>query len=175
MQPRVGKLRETEVENLDPVLGEHQVAWLDVAVHDALAVRLGESFGHLRRDLDGFVHRQASALEPRLQRLAVVVRHDDEQLPVVGAGDVVNRADVRVVGGGGGLRLAHEALLGALVVAPLRGQELQRNAPSQLRIARGIDDAHTAAAKPGHDVVVRHRRADERVHRKRPCALSLAP
>ncbi len=136
-------------------------------MYDALAVRLGETFGNLRGDFHRLLHRQASTLETRLQRLAVVVGHDDEQLSVGGGGDVVDGADVRMVGGGGSLRLADEALLGAFVVAPLRRQELQRDAASEPGIARGVDDAHPAAAKPGLDVVVRHRRADERIHRSR--------
>ncbi len=41
---RVGELRQPEVENLDAVVGDHQVARLDVAMHHALRVRLCQTF-----------------------------------------------------------------------------------------------------------------------------------
>ncbi len=133
---------------------------------DALCVRLGQPFGDLRRDLDGGVDVERPGLELLLERLPVVVRHDDEQPSIAGEADVVNRADVAVVGGRRGLRLADEALLGALVVAPLRGQELQRHEPPELRVARGVDDTHPAAANLGEDVVLGDGRADQRVGRR---------
>ena len=98
-----------------------------------------------------------------LQRLAFVVRHDDEQLPIVGLLDVVDDADVAVVGRGRGLRFAQEPLLGAFVVTPLRGQELQRDGAAELRVPRFVHHAHAAAAKLGDDVVLRNRPADQRV------------
>ena len=110
---RIGERRQAEVDDPHAVLGQDQVARLDVAVHDALRVRLGQAVGDLRRDVERLVHGERSRREPLLQRLAVVVRHDDEQLPVGGGLDVVDGADVRMVGGRGRLRLAHEALLRA--------------------------------------------------------------
>ena len=49
---RVGELRQAEVENLHAVVGDDQVAGLDVAMDDALRVRFGEPLGDLRGDLD---------------------------------------------------------------------------------------------------------------------------
>ena len=54
----------------------------------------------------------AAAREARLQRLAVVERHRDEQLPVGGLADLVDRADVRMIERRRRARLAQEAALG---------------------------------------------------------------
>ena len=131
------------------MLGDHQVAGLDVAVHHALGVRL----------------RQPAVLELLFERPAFVVRHDDEELAIVGGLDAVNGADVRMVGGRRGLRLADEALLGGLVVTPLRRQELERNVSAEFRVARLVNHAHPAAAELGGDLVVDHGPANEGIHR----------
>ena len=160
---RCRELRQAEVEDLDGLVGDDQVAWLDIAVDDALRVGLGEPLGHLRRNLNRGVDVQPASLQLVLQRLTVVVRHDDEQAPIVGRGDVVNGADVTVIGGRRSLGLADEPLLGAVIVAPLRWQELQRNQPSKLRVARRVNDTHPAAADFAENFVLGNRGADQRV------------
>jgi hypothetical protein len=37
---------------------EQNVLWLDVAVHDTVALGVGQGFGHLARDLEGIMNRQ---------------------------------------------------------------------------------------------------------------------
>ena len=160
---RIDERRQAEVEDAHAVLGQDHVARLDVAVDDALRVRLGEPVGDLRRDLERLVDRHRPALEPLLQRRPLVERHHDEQLPVVGGLDVVDRADVGMLGGRGRLRLAHEALLGGLVVAPLLRQELQRDEAAELGVARLVDHAHRAAANAGEDLVLGDGPADQRI------------
>jgi hypothetical protein len=80
-------------------VGEHEVRGLDVAVNDAGVMRVLEAPANLDRDVERVGDRQRTALQPLLQRLAVVIRHRDEQLSIVGLVDVVDRADVRVVEG----------------------------------------------------------------------------
>jgi hypothetical protein len=128
------------------------VARLDVAMHDALRVRFRQALADLRRDVERFLDRQRPRLESFLQRLPVVVRHHDEQLPIVGGLDVVNGADVRVIGRRGGLRLTDEALLRAFVVTPLRRQEFQRDDAAETRGASGVDDTHSTAANAGERI-----------------------
>ena len=126
-------------------------------------VRLRKALGNLRGDLDRLFDSERSCLEPLLERLSLVVRHDDEQPSVVSCLDIVNRADVPVMGRRGRLGLAQEALLGAVVVAPLRREELQGNESPQPRVARGVHHAHAAATELGEHLVVSDCRADERV------------
>ena len=103
-----------------------------------------------------------AALEPLLQRDAVVVGHHDEQLAVVGLVDVVDGADVRVLGGRGRLRFAHEALLRVLVVAPLGRQELQRHRPLQAGRAP-CRPRPSRRPRAGDDLVVADDGADQRI------------
>src|SRR5947208_253471 len=53
---------------------------------------------------------------------------------------------------GGALRLAHEALAELLVLGQLRRQHLQRDRPPEARLARAVDDAHSAAADQALDL-----------------------
>ena len=105
---------------------------------------------------------QRARFELLLQRLAFVIGHDDEQLPVVGLLDVVDDADVAVVGRGCRLRLPQKPLLGALVVTPLRREKLERDGAPQLGVARVIHHTHTTAADLGDDVILRDGPADQR-------------
>ena len=70
---------------------------------------------------DGLVDRQRSALDLLLERLAFVEVHDDEHLAVSRFVDVVDRADVVVLEGGGGFGLVDETLLGFGVAGEMAG------------------------------------------------------
>ena len=74
--------------------------------------------------------------------------------PVV-LGDLVNRADVRMVERGRGARFAPEPFDVAVRRARhLRRQELQRDLAAERQIFGEIDDAHPAAAEQRLDSVV---------------------
>ena len=75
---------------------------------DALAMRLVERVGDLGGDLQRLVERQRPLLEPRGQRLALEMRHD-EVVRAIGAADVVDAADVGMVQRRDGASLALEA------------------------------------------------------------------
>ena len=62
-------------------------------------VGLRQPLPHLGGDVHGLVHRQRPSGDPLLQRLPLVVGHDEIQLAVVGLADVVDGADVGVVEG----------------------------------------------------------------------------
>ncbi len=88
------ELRQPEVEHLHPLpAGEHHVRALDVAVHDAAAVRVVEGVGHLHRDLERVGHLDRTTSQAGGERLALHVLHGDEERlavfdQVVGDGDV---------------------------------------------------------------------------------------
>ena len=106
---RPGALREPEVHHLDDAVApDHDVLRLDVAVHDAAAVRRGERRGDLGADVHDIAHRQRARGETIAQRHAVHELRRDEvdraRLP-----DLVDRDDVRMVERRGGARFLLEA------------------------------------------------------------------
>ena len=73
-------------------------------------------------------------VQARLQRFALVERHGDEQLPVLGLADLVDRAHVRMVERGRRARLSDEPRLGA--ADPRRGPAAGISARPDVRAAR---------------------------------------
>ena len=66
-------------------------------MHDACAVGLSQALADLRGDVDGIWNLQRLPSNPLLERLPLVVRHDEVQLPVVCLVDLVDGANVGVV------------------------------------------------------------------------------
>ncbi len=98
------ELGQTEIEDLhDVALGNQQIGRPDVPVHDARIVRFCEPRCYLYGHLDGVCHGDRAALEPLLDRLSLVERHDEAELSVRQFLDRVDRADVGMVEGRGGL------------------------------------------------------------------------
>jgi hypothetical protein len=94
-----------------------------------------------------------------LQRLPVQKFHGDERLPVLLA-NVVNRANIRVVQCGRGLRFALKAHECLLVTGNLLRQELEGDKAMQPRVFSLVNHTHAAAAQLLNDAVVRDRPAD---------------
>jgi hypothetical protein len=128
-------------------------------------VRRVEGVGDLRHDSGDLRDRQRTAGETRRERLALVVRHDDERL-VIRIVDLVDRADVRVIERAGGTGLADEPRRGLPRTRGVGGQELHRHAPLQLGVFGQIDGAHAAGTDVAQDAVMGDCAADhgERLH-----------
>ena len=89
------ELGQAEVEDLhQPVGGDEQVLGLEIAVHDAAAVRRRQAAGDLLGVGQRLAQRQRAVGQRRSQRLAVEQLGDDVGLAVGGA-DVVDGDDVR--------------------------------------------------------------------------------
>ena len=108
-------------------------------------VRGGDGVRHRNRDAQQLVQAQSLPRNDRVQRGAAHVLHDDE---VDGAFrlDLVNRDDVGVVEGGGGLRLLQKPAPAAFVVHPVGRQDLDGDLAAEARIAGAIHFAHPARA-----------------------------
>ena len=125
----------------------------------ASAMIMGILGAYSGSDVDGVIHRQRSARDPLLERLPRVVRHHDVQLAVGGLVDLVDRADVRVIEGGGGLRLLEEPLFRRSVPRQVWGEHLDRDLTVEARVLGQVDDAHPALAELRADRVRAEREA----------------
>ena len=95
---RYGRLvfGETEIEQLRPSVGEHDVAGLEIAMDDPLAVRRAERARNRDGDLECLVKRERAFLDAGGESLALEVLHGDEG-PATVFSKVINRADVRMI------------------------------------------------------------------------------
>ena len=90
-------LGETEVEHLhEPAGREHDVAWFEIAVNDAVGVGRGQRVGNL----SGAIERDRERKRPRAQQLpqrgALDLLQDQVATPL-GLFDPADARDVRVV------------------------------------------------------------------------------
>ena len=93
---RVPQFGQSEVKQLRPGLGQHDVGRFEIPVGDALAVGLVQGIRDFDGNLERLVQWQRPLLEPLGQRVALQVFHHQE-VDAVLAPDVVERANVRVV------------------------------------------------------------------------------
>ncbi len=152
---------KAEIQELHSRLRHHDVAGLQVPVHDPLPVRLVESVGDLEAVTQNQLGRKRASGEPRRERLAFEVLHDD----VVGfalAADVVQGADVRVGDRRDRLRLPLEALAKLGVARESFRKDLDRDLAAESRVLRLVDLAHPSRADRREDLVGAEARAARR-------------
>ena len=138
--------RDAEVGHHRPAVGEENVLRLDVAMDDALFVRVVQCIG----DVGGDLHRVVDAdlrlaIELRTQRLAIDERHHVEQ-ESVDFPAVEQRQNVRMLQRGCGRDLLQEAL-GAQHGGEFRLQHLHGDAALVLHVLGEIDRGHAALAE----------------------------
>ena len=156
---------DAEVRHLDDALGvDDHVVRLDVAVDDAVAVRVAERGEDLARVRDRDGHRAEPArADQLLERPPLDVLHDD----VVGAvrlASIEDGDDVRVREAGGMRRLSAEALDELLVVRVAAVEHLDGDTPAELLVLGEVDVGHAAAAELArHAVAPREEGAGEGV------------
>jgi hypothetical protein len=88
-----------------PTLGHKNIGRLDVAMDNAFGVRGIQGVGTFRRHTKELIKFHRTSGNDVFQRSAVEKLHGDKRAAVVFT-DVMNRADVRMIEGRRGLRLA---------------------------------------------------------------------
>jgi hypothetical protein len=150
-QGRIG-FGQAEIQQLGAGFCEHDVAGLEIAVGDAIAVRFIESAGNLRAEREHLRRGERSFLQALRQRLAFEEFHDDEIHAVLLA-DVVQRADVRMIEAGNDFGFAFETLAAGSIVGEFVGENLDGYNTLQTRIACLIHLAHAARAERREDLI----------------------
>ena len=144
--------RDAEVGDQRLAVVQQDVLGLDVAVDDAVAVRVVERGGDLAGDPDRVVDRELLLpVEPVAQRLALDERHDVEE-EAVGLARVEQREDVRVLEVGGELDLGQEPL-GADHGGELGTQHLERDLAVVPQVLGEVHRRHAAGADLALDAV----------------------
>ncbi len=155
------QLGEAEVEHLHPpVVVDHHVGGLEVAVGDPLVVRRGERVGKRRRDGEELSQRHAPGRDPLGELLPAHQLHGQE-VDAVRLLDRVDVDDVGVIERRQRPSLAPEPLEAFLTAREVGRQHLQRHLAAELRVLGEIDLAHAALAELGGDLVVGEAPADQ--------------
>ena len=151
-QGHAAHLGDAEVEHLDelvvaPARHQHHVRGLEIAMHHAAGVRLGERFADLRGDVDRARRRQTARLLDGVPEVAPVEMLHREIEHAVGQGAVVvDGDDVRMIERGRGARFEVEARRHLRITRQRRVQQLDHGAATHGRLVGEIDRAHSTLA-----------------------------
>ena len=155
--------RDAKVHDLDlAVRRQHDVARLDVAVHQVVRVRVLEGGQDARHDLDGLVDRNGRTVGDQvLDRVPLDVLHDDVRHRDRTAGRilddllarVVDGDDVRVIQRRCRLRFATEARLEDRVLRQIAAQHLDCYDARQASVEAQVDFGHSASPNERADLV----------------------
>ena len=143
-------LGDAEIEHLEHdaaarLTRHEQVRGLEIAVHDAERVRLGEGEAGVEDGLHGVVGGERPAgLEHALEVLSFEVLHDHEGLAGVERADVEHPGDVLALDDRRRARLTLEPLGDIRVGRDLAAQELERDGLIEHEVRGGEHHAHAA-------------------------------
>jgi len=113
---------------------------------DGCCVGLGEAFGDLSGDVEGFADGQGAGVEEFAEGFAFDQLHGDVVDRVMVA-EFVDGDDVGVIEGGGGTGFAFEAVQTILIGGKFGGKDFYGDGAVEAGIVSAIDFAHSAGAK----------------------------
>ncbi len=149
----LGERREAEVRDLHASAGEENVRGLQIAVHDARAVRRrdGRSHGldHVARAAEGGVRLARELVGEAL----VAELHHEIRVAARPEAEVVDDDDVRMGQPSRGARLPPETLEALRIGGGGRRQELDRDVAPHLLVPRLEHDAAPAFADPPQQAI----------------------
>ena len=144
---RCGRFRQSEIQHLDrSTPGEHDVPWLEIAVHDSFPVRRGQSIRHLNGDRNGLADGQTAFGQSQRQRLALDQLHDQSE-DAAALLDSVQRGDVRVIQQSQNPRFAAQPVQVRPVAGRRRRDGFESDVPPQTPVAGAENLAHAAGAE----------------------------
>src|SRR5271169_2642070 len=146
------RLCQSEVHQLRARLGQHDVRRLQVAMDDALLMRLLQRLRDFRSDLQNLIKGQRTFRQALSQSLAFEILHHQEVGAILRA-DVVKRADIGMLQRGNGFGLALHALFQFGVRGEMRRQNLDGNDAVEPGVLGAIDFAHAAYAEERLDFI----------------------
>jgi hypothetical protein len=152
-------LRDTEVGDLDARASvrhrfDEQVLGLDVAVHDATAVRFCEALAHVEDDRD----RVADGHRTAVREHTIEVGPFDELEHEIGRSvgetrDVEDAHHVITAEGGDGARFLEQSLHDAVVRGQLRPDHFDRDGHVEIDLPRQEHETHATFAEDGFDAI----------------------
>ncbi len=153
-RPRIHRLGEAEVEDLDGAVGPKlHVRRFQIAMDDALFVGCLQGVGDLASDRECVGDRDRSAADHHRQILAVDQLHHERGAAVRRADEAVDLGDVRMVQRRERVRFPGEASDALGVRGEERRQDLDCYVTMKLGVAGAIDLAHTACAQGARHLV----------------------
>ena len=158
----MGELGEPEIDDLDvPLVGDHHVTGLEIAVHDAFVVGEREGLADLERVRDDGLGVER-AFENDVGELASPDELHRDERHAIFVSDLEDRRDVGMLERGGRFRFLNEALP-AIRIRGLDGlgKHFDGELAIELGIPRAVDLAHPAAADLLDDLVVRKCASDQ--------------
>jgi len=140
---------------LPPLLAREQnVGGLDVAVNDALAVRVGQGARGLRNDMARLLGGEPSVDGHVLVQILALDELQRQQVRAVDLGEFVDGDDVLMVQAGSAACLAAEALDNLGPVGKIGLQDLERHGAAEVDIHGAVNRSHAAGGDIGLDLVL---------------------
>ena len=145
--------RQSEVEHFDQAIrGDREIARLDVPMDDAGRVCLRQRIGGLKCVARGLGDAEAALTKDGVERLARDELHRNE-VDALGAADLVDGDDARVIESRSGARFAQKPLPGLHVLQLICGQNLDRGIASEHPVDRSVNLTHAAGAQLADELV----------------------